>query len=53
MVEIKKDKLPPRAPREKPTVHDITDDSVRLAWSRAEIPAHGEQTEIYYIVERR
>ena len=48
-----KDKLPPRPPRDKPNIYDVTSESVNLSWQPAEVPSYGEQTEITYILERR
>ena len=49
----KKDKLPPKAPKDRPIIFDITQNSLKLSWQPSEIPAYGEQTPIFYIVERR
>ena len=51
--EPPKDKLPPRAIRDKPIIFDVTFDSLMVSWKPSEIPSYGEQTEITYIVERR
>ena len=52
-MEPKKERLPPKTPRDKPLIFDVTDDSLSLSWQPSEIPAYAEQTEIFYIVERR
>lgn len=49
----KKEKLPPKPPKEKPVIFDITQNSLKLSWQPSEIPPYGEQTPIFYIVERR
>ncbi len=49
----KKEKLPPKAPKEKPVIFDITHNSLKLTWLPSEIPAYAEQTSISYIVEKR
>ena len=49
----KKDKLPPKAPKDRPIIFDITQNSLKLSWQPSEVPAYGEQTPIFYIVERR
>lgn len=48
-----KAKLPPRPPRDKPIIAEIKDTKLTLTWPAAELPAHAQQTPIYYIVERR
>lgn len=52
-IDIKKEALPPKAPREKPSIHDVKDDSLKLKWQPAELPPYALPTPIYYIVERR
>ena len=51
--EIKKEKLPPRSPRDKPSIFDVTDSTLKLTWGEAEFTSHAEVTPVYYIVERR
>ena len=46
-------KLPPRAPRDKPVICDVTDERLTLTWQPGEVPAHALQTSVTYIVERR
>ncbi len=53
ITERKKEKVPPRSPKDKPNFFNITDDSVEISWQPSEIPSYGEQTKIWYVVERR
>ena len=50
---LPKEKHPPKAPREKPAIHDVTATSLRLTWTAAEFAEFAEKTEIFYCVERR
>jgi hypothetical protein len=52
-IESRKEHLPPRAPRDKPVISDVTENSLKLAWGDGEIPVYAVQTEIHYTVERR
>ena len=51
--EARKEKRAPKAPRDKPVISDVTDDSLRVTWQPAELPDFAQQTDILYSVERR
>jgi hypothetical protein len=52
-LEVKRECLPPKAPRDKPNIYDVTGDSLSLSWQPADLPANAVITPIYYVIERR
>ncbi|CAD5121391.1 DgyrCDS9913 [Dimorphilus gyrociliatus] len=51
--ETIKSKVKPRTIWEKPTISDVTDNSLALKWKASSLPAYAMQVPIWYIVEKR
>lgn len=53
MEETVKSKVKPRTIWEKPTIADVTDNSLVLKWKPSSLPAYAVQVPIWYIIEKR